>query len=117
MNPLIEVADQAKAFVVFRGRRSGVFTKWVDTFAQITRFKGSVVRVYETKEMATAAWAIFNTTIGPSTTVNKATFEHAMNSIPQGIAYDILDEDITGTGTKIDWECSGLRFSHYRKML
>lgn len=49
----------SRNYVVFRGRRLGVYFKWVDTYAQCNGFKDSVVRLYDTYEQGQQAWETF----------------------------------------------------------
>lgn len=46
-------------YVVFNGRKNGVYGSWIDCYAQVNGFKEGVVRVYDTYAEAEVAWEIF----------------------------------------------------------
>lgn len=53
------MAGGKKYYVVFSGRRLGIFNQWSECHTQVVRFKGSAFESYPTLEKAEAAWAKF----------------------------------------------------------
>lgn len=47
---------RGKAYVVFRGRQTGVFMCWEECHRQTVAFKGNSFKSYETFEQAVEAW-------------------------------------------------------------
>ena len=48
-----------KYYVVFRGRRPGIYTTWEECHSQVTRFQNNLYRGFETMKEAHAALAAF----------------------------------------------------------
>lgn len=46
-------------YVVYNGRKNGVYTSWIDCYAQVNGFRDGVVRVYDTMVEAEQAWENF----------------------------------------------------------
>ncbi|KAJ1387292.1 Ribosomal protein L9/RNase H1, N-terminal [Sesbania bispinosa] len=51
--------DLGKSYVVYSGRRIGIYSSWIDCFVQVDRFKGSVCDVFNSHGEALSAWESF----------------------------------------------------------
>jgi ribonuclease HI len=49
-----------KSYVVYNGRKTGIYTSWIDCYAQANSYKDSVVRLYDTKIDGENAWNAYN---------------------------------------------------------
>lgn len=47
-------------YVVFSGRKPGIYTSWIDCYAQVGGYKDSVVRVYDNNHESETAWGSFS---------------------------------------------------------
>ena len=45
-----------KFYVVFKGRKPGIYTSWIDCHSQVHKFKGTAYQSYPTYKVAEAAW-------------------------------------------------------------
>ena len=52
-----------KAYVVFRGRRPGVYNSWAECHAQVNGFKGCLFQSYNTLDEAQDAWTSYSTNL------------------------------------------------------
>ncbi|KAJ1378122.1 Ribosomal protein L9/RNase H1, N-terminal [Sesbania bispinosa] len=52
--------ENIKSYVVYAGRRPGVYYTWIDCFAQVYRFAGSACDVFNTASEALIAWDSFD---------------------------------------------------------
>ena len=48
--------NQRKTYVVFRGRKPGIYQNWLDCHAQVAGYPGNVHRSYNNHEEAVVAW-------------------------------------------------------------
>jgi hypothetical protein len=49
-----------KSYVVYNGRKTGIYTSWVDCYAQANNYKDCVVRLYDTLRDGQNAWNTYN---------------------------------------------------------
>ena len=53
------MANEEKFYVVFVGRRPGVYTTWLECQAQVIGYKGNVYKSYKTHPQAISAWVMY----------------------------------------------------------
>ncbi|XP_057422274.1 uncharacterized protein LOC130716098 [Lotus japonicus] len=56
------MAGTKNFYVVFRGRKAGIFKEWIDCHTQVVKFKCSAYKGYHTRAEAESAWQYFCTT-------------------------------------------------------
>lgn len=56
------MAGKKNFYVVFIGRKVGIFTEWIDCHIQVVKFKCSAYKGYQTREEASSAWEYFCST-------------------------------------------------------
>jgi hypothetical protein len=70
---LSTIAMEKKSYVVYNGRKTGIYTSWIDCYAQANSYKDSVVRLYDTKRDGENAWNAYNlncrTTLQPKRSI------------------------------------------------
>jgi ribonuclease HI len=47
---------EKKSYVVYNGRKTGIYTSWIDCYAQANNYKDCVVRLYDTVRDGNNAW-------------------------------------------------------------
>jgi ribonuclease HI len=51
---------EKKSYVVYNGRKTGVYTSWIDCYAQANTYKDCVVRLYDTVRDGENAWNAYS---------------------------------------------------------
>ncbi|KAJ1378653.1 Ribosomal protein L9/RNase H1, N-terminal [Sesbania bispinosa] len=52
--------DSRKMYVVYSGRRPGIYSSWIDCFVQVDRFKGRACDIFNNHGEATTAWEAYS---------------------------------------------------------
>ena len=53
------MANKDKIYVVFNGRRSGVYTTWPKCQTQVIGYKGNIYKSYRTHREVVSAWVMY----------------------------------------------------------
>jgi viroplasmin and RNaseH domain-containing protein len=54
---------EKKTYVVYNGRRTGIYSSWVDCYAQANSYKDCVVRLYDSPRDAKNSWDAYSVNI------------------------------------------------------
>ena len=54
------MANKDKIYIVFVGRRSGVYTTWPECQVQVIGYKGNIYKSYRTHHEAILAWVMYD---------------------------------------------------------
>jgi ribonuclease HI len=101
------VAKQPKFYVVWRGKRSGIFESWAECSAQVQGFPGAQFASFETREAAERAFAgEYSAAINPRPKVNGMppevargySVDAACNGSPGDLEYQCVKND---TGERV----------------
>lgn len=81
----------SKFYVVWRGRKPGVYSNWASAFEQVHEFSGARYKGYKDRDEAYAAYKT------PAPAYNKGGIDKSLNNYPNVIAVDRR----SGSGNKV----------------
>ena len=88
---------ERKSYVVYNGRKTGVYTNWIDCYAQASNYKDCVVRLYDTLRDGENSWNSYYLNCG-TTLLTKRNIEAEIDNGSGGYFNGILSNIVEETG-------------------
>jgi ribonuclease HI len=85
---------EKKSYVVYNGRKNGVYTSWVDCYAQANGFADCVVRLYDCVREGQQAWQSYSLNCKSSLQTKRSIESQIFNGTGymSGILSNIVEE-------------------------
>lgn len=89
----------AKVYVVFAGRRPGVYLSWSECKAQVNRFKGNDYKGYDTVEQAVREWMAYCIKVGHGEQYGLERLQHLGPAVEDNINI-CLQDSVEGSSSQ-----------------